>query len=402
MLAGGDVIISTGGTGVEARSIEVKAELIWSTPSRLTLQAAHGIFVHRPMRVSGQGSLALGTGADGTGGLLSFPNAGRIVFANPSSQLTINGSTYLLTGSIHELAKDIAANPAGSYALMHDYDASADGIYNGSPIATDLTGRFNGLGNTISSFAMHNVGLGVEEVFGLFHGADYGSGIASLRLANIDVVVERDRLGVVGGLVGSSVGLLFDDEVSGTVQANHAAAGGIAGGAGGEIRDCHSSVAVTGSQAGGVVGVGGFISNSSASGPVYASRTKNSLAEAGGLVGLMGGSMHASYATGPVSGGQMSKVGGLVGVSSNSKIRNSYATGRGYGQCRIVCGRLLGRVRRALLVILLHRARSPRFRRRLHWRGRRSLLYSRPLGTSRRAAWTTACPTDRMPATCAA
>ena len=89
------------------------------------------------------------------------------------------------------------------------------------------------------------------------------------------------------------------------------------------VTDAHIRGDVNFSSSGGLVGwngVGGSISNSYASGSV----TSGSGSRVGGLVGWNAGRIRNSYATGDVTGFY---VGGLVGNNNTASISNSYATG---------------------------------------------------------------------------
>jgi hypothetical protein len=108
------------------------------------------------MKVSGAGGLSVITNDGGSGGEFSFGNRGRLNFQNLSSPFTINGIGYTLVGNVATLSSAIAANPSGAFALANGYDASQDGTYAVSPVATMFSGAFNGLGNAISNLTIND------------------------------------------------------------------------------------------------------------------------------------------------------------------------------------------------------------------------------------------------------
>jgi UDP-3-O-[3-hydroxymyristoyl] glucosamine N-acyltransferase len=130
-----------------------------------------------------------------------------------------------------------------------------------------------------------------------------------------------------GGLIGSSSGALSmnDSSASGTVvpSAGTGFGGAVGWMAGGQLTRVTASGAVSGSNAGGLVGT---LDNASTVVDSAASGSVTSTSTAGGLVGtaLTGSSIQHSSATGPVSGA--GNVGGLVGESS-ATVTKSWATG---------------------------------------------------------------------------
>ena len=108
--------------------------------------------------MNGSGGLTILTNDGGTGGDYSFGPKGNATFLATTNALSINGNSYTLVRNIATLASDIAAQPAGFYALGSSYNASADGIYTSAPIATTFTGTFEGLGHSISKLKIKNSG----------------------------------------------------------------------------------------------------------------------------------------------------------------------------------------------------------------------------------------------------
>jgi len=298
LLASGNIEVTTTGSGVQADDIAVEAGLTWSNTSTLALDAYRSITIEDPVSVTGQGGFSLATNDGGKKGMLSFADGGDVTFENLSSQLTINGNSYVLAGSVSGLAVAIAANPSGYFALANNYDASGDGTYTRAPITTEFRGTFEGLGNAISNLTIvsrsRNLGL-----FGTIKRAVLSD------IGVVDVSISGGE-GNVGGLVGNDkAGTIEQSYSSGAVTARrYAYAGGLVGYlvGGGSISGSSSSANVA----------GGFVS--------------------GGLVGNADGGrpeIAFSYATGNVAGDGDADVGGLIGqnAASDGIVMQSFATG---------------------------------------------------------------------------
>ena len=359
LLASGNLTVTTTGSGVQAHDIHVSSALSWASSSTLSLEAHRSIAVNAAVAITGRSGLVLDTGKKN--GRLSFGPNGSFGFANLSSQLSINGNAYTLVGDIKTLASDIAASPAGDFALANNYDASADGTYQGCPVPTLFSGSFEGLGNIISNLSIDGVtDINGGPIEGLFVELDTKGTIGNIGLVNANLVVPT-RYVLAGSLVGFNSGTVEGSYVSGTLTVGiKSSGGGLAGGNGGTIANSYATASLNGSanadlgglvadndaiienshaagdvtgassEVGGLVGAnfGGTITNSYATGQV----TETGLAHAaGGLVGLnyensgIAGTIENSYATGNVSG-RNSSAGGLAGANG-SVIVNSYATG---------------------------------------------------------------------------
>lgn len=322
MLASGNVEVTTTGSGVQANDIVIDAALDWSSTHALALDAYQSITVSKPVSVAGAGGLALTTNDGGSNGTLSFGSQGSMSFQNLSSPLTINGVAYTLENSVATLASAILANPSGAFALASNYDAAQDGTYSDCPIKTQLDGTLEGLGNTISNLSINARSGHSKNPFATFLGGVGTAGVvANLRLDRI----RYDGI-AVGGLAGGNDGYLFDDEVTGSINASKkSSAGGLVPSNYGTIVSssanvrvkvacCHSDAGLAGGL---VTDNAGTIELSHASGNV------SGPVGAGGLADLNEGTISQSYATGTVSYG-----GGLVGSDGeNGSISNSYATG---------------------------------------------------------------------------
>jgi len=382
LLASGNVAVVTTGQGVQAKDIQVKAPVTWSSGSVLTLDAFKSITIDQPVSITGLAGLALDTNDGGRNGILSFGAKGSVTFANLASKLTIDGSTYGLVGDLKTLASNIASNPNGDFALASSYDASGDGTYNGSVVSTEYYGTFIGLGNAISNLSIvggneRNVGNGMfalvgntgvlenigivnakivatEKVnfvaAGLLAGNSFGT--IAFAYATGNVTIGKDSQS--GGLAGFNYGIITNSyartDVAG--KGTDIRVGGLAGDNEGMIRDSHATGAPSlngGSfnSAGGLVGINnGIIETSYATGVVKAQNNR-ALADGcrlGGLVGANDGPVSSTYASGAVSGGNYSEVGGLVGENDvSSMIAASYSTGavKG-GETGSVVGGLIG------------------------------------------------------------
>ncbi|HEY1613589.1 MAG TPA: hypothetical protein VGF97_07865 [Rhizomicrobium sp.] len=321
LLASGNVTVTTMGSGVQANSIDITAALTWPNNSALTLDAFQSVAVDKPASITGLGSLSLKTKDGGNGGRLSFGDKGHVTFANLSSALTINGTSYTLVQSVKALASAIVANPSGAYALAGAYDASVDGTYKEPPVAIAFAGKFEGLGNAISNLSMKlHTSQGMTNAVGMFNEVTASGSIADLRLDHLRLKAkaQKNLNSAAGTLVGYNVGLLEGDEVSGSAISPTVAIGGLTAGNSGTIDYSSTHISIKANNSGGIAsGNAGTISLSHASGSV----TGNG---AGGLVSSNQGAIVQSYATGNISGG--GSVGGLIAVNQKL-IENSYATG---------------------------------------------------------------------------
>jgi hypothetical protein len=324
-LTHGDTTVASGST---AQDIEFDAAVHWTSAHRLTLDSYRSITFTQPVTSEGTGGVTITTNDGGTGGDFIFSGKGRVVFWDLASSLIINTTSYMLVGNIATLASDIAATPSGAYALANNYNASVDGTYSNSPITTDFTGAFEGLGNGISHLTMHGAGL-----FSLL-----APGSTARDLSLVGEVIDITGGSRVGGLVATNDGTIAGVSIIGGSiidrKNGQPAIGGLVGTvADGSITRSFSSARVACPQfcwGGGLVGQSlTTISQSSATGSV----TGGNNSEVGGLVGRNEGSIVQSFATGAVSTGDtvkndanFSMAGGLVG-SNEISISQCYATG---------------------------------------------------------------------------
>jgi hypothetical protein len=331
MLATANVSVQSGSA---ARDIELVSSLSWASASRLTLDAYRSIGVAKPLTVAGSGALTLAANDGGSDGALSFQSPGRIVFWDLSSSLVIDGAGYTLVGDLPTLSSDIAADPSGHYALANNYDASADGAYQASPIGTTFMGAFEGLGNSISHFTIDTHSPGLVGLFGEIGSA--GS-VTNLVLDSVDLTAKIKTSGAlaVAPLAARNDGLMRGNIASGTLYAadgsTSARLGGLVAINAGTIERSGSSVGITTISGNGVLGGlagenDGAVLYSFATGSESAGR--NSVM--GGLVGSNTGAsatISRSFATGGISSGYWSNDGGLVGENAGGSIDNSYSVG---------------------------------------------------------------------------
>lgn len=375
----GDIEVTTGSGsgGDEMGDLHLNAAVTWSSASRLALVAYHSIFVEYVLKDGGSGSLSLTTNHGGHRGVMTYGSGGRVTFANLSNVLTINGSQYTLVPDIDTLANDIAANPAGLFALAAPYDAKPHGSWNASPVATAFSGTFDGLGNAIKNFKIY--ARYPQSDVALFSTLQ-GGAMNHVRLvsANLHVKGGPNASFSVAMLVGTASGTLFEDSVTGTISGsnkyqqeinaaglvgtnyaditaanadvditwNNVGIGGLVGDNFGTITQSQAQGAITGA---GFTLLGGLTAYNDRSGIITLSNSSTNIALAGGdrggaqnggLVGENQGIIDQCFATGNVSGGD---VGGLVGVYAGSTITNSYATGAVSGDAKArAAGGLIG------------------------------------------------------------
>lgn len=181
------VVIQTAGGGAESGDISVNSAVTW-TANELTLTAARNIAINASLNGSGTAKLYLrygfGTGTGdytlGNGAKVNLPAGG-----NFSTQLNATGLVSYtvitslglensvtgtdLQGMNGTSATGTLANLAGNYVLGADIPASDTSGWAGGfkpvgtllwvpPTYTPFTGKFDGLGHTISNLSITRVG----------------------------------------------------------------------------------------------------------------------------------------------------------------------------------------------------------------------------------------------------
>ncbi|HEX4159260.1 MAG TPA: ZmpA/ZmpB/ZmpC family metallo-endopeptidase-related protein, partial [Rhizomicrobium sp.] len=313
LLAAGNLQINAYNGKFHARTVTVKDGFSWSAATGLTLAK---LDVGKTISILGAGSLT---------SALSVKKEGKIQCAD----LSCNVDGYTPVNSLQGLASAIAANPQGNYALVHSYDASADGTYTASPIATNFLGNLYGLGNTISNISVANTTACC--VAGLFQSLSEGN-IYDLHLTNVSVTSTAGA----AGFAYESFAEIFNSSVTGSINGGSAGdIGGFVADNYGTIRSSWSTAAVstasslTNANVGGLVGVnyGGLLfTYSTAAVRAGASVTDVNI---GGLAGSNLSGIQGSFATGNVSTGDGSgNIGGLAGLNSQSGyLEGTYAEG---------------------------------------------------------------------------
>ncbi|MEI8270317.1 MAG: GLUG motif-containing protein, partial [bacterium] len=231
-------------------------------------------------------------------------------------------SNYILNNDIDCSATSISDENNPNYnASLYNSGAGflpiADFANNGN---VQFTGNFNGQSHKITGLYINRA----QDYVGLFGYIATGSNVKNIGLENVNITGINN----VGGLAGMSYGTVLYSYTTGEVNGSWQVGGLIGANDGSDtIISSFSSATVTASVniVGGLVGTNvGVIENSYATGDVY---TVNG--DAGGLVGLNGtpGSISNSYSTGSVTGnGNSANGGGFAGLSSTS-ILNSFSTG---------------------------------------------------------------------------
>ena len=360
-LATTDVSIQTLAPGSEQGDINVNAAVNWVSNNDLTLNAHRNININQSITATGATAklnLWYGQGAVAAGNTSTYNVNAKVNLQagdNFSTKLGSNGATteYKVITALGVEGSTTGAdlqgmngNLRGNYVLGADINASATSTWNSgagfNPIgnnstssnASRFTGKFNGLGHTISSLTINRTSTNFVGLFGYTSDA---------KISNVGMVS-----GSVSGndYVGSLVGFNYSSNISnayatGSVS-GHDDVGGLLGAHYSLVNfpATLSNVYATGSvsghdDVGGLLGWNAYSSLSNA----YATGSVSGSMNVGGLVGLNGrSSLSNAYATGDVSGSNY--VGGLVGQNYGSSISNAYATGSVSGSTYI--GGLVG------------------------------------------------------------
>jgi hypothetical protein len=350
------ILASSDVTLFAKAEIDINAEITWASDHTLQLVAPATLLINKPILVTGMGNLTIDFEQAGSV-LPAFGPKGRIAFWNTLSDFEINvGSTftntrYYLVNDIKTLAAYVNSNSTDSYALADNYNAKGDGVYTSSPVPSYVS-NFTGLNNTISNLSIADKTKG--HYVGLFGEAgEPGQYISWIKLKNAHVHgVNNSQVGVV---VGRNYETLWGVSSEGTVATGKSVAGGVSNAIAGGLVGWNSggvlyssvSGAVSGGQnaiIGGAVGenapylqlVGQVVATYSSAATVLDSGActgckigapENS---AGGIVGVNNGVVEACYATGPVTGGPLTNLGGLIGFSMAGHFNGivvSYSTG---------------------------------------------------------------------------
>ncbi|HEX3944411.1 MAG TPA: hypothetical protein VHW69_10020, partial [Rhizomicrobium sp.] len=316
MLASGNATVKTGSI---AKNVEIDEPLTWANTSRLTLDAQQSIIVKKPVTITGSGALTIATNDGDSNGAFATSNKGAVTFWDLASGLVINGENYSLAGDIKTLAADIAAKPAGNFALAKSYDAKADGPYSSVPIPTTFAGKLEGLGNRLANLTVQDSSSG--EV-GLFANLGSGSVVENITLSRVNISGAAAES--VGSFVGESFGTLRNTHATGRITASipDGTGGGLAGGNEGVITQSSANCMVSGGWAAGLAGEdSGTINNSFASGSEHGGVM-------GGLTAFEVGTIEDSYSTGSIKTDASVEAGGIAGITSAfALVERSFSTG---------------------------------------------------------------------------
>ncbi|OTG69212.1 hypothetical protein B9T25_01040 [Acinetobacter sp. ANC 4470] len=346
------VILETQAAGAEKGDIHVNAAVTWNKDTTLTLKAHNDININANITAQHQdGKVALLYGQnDSQDANYHLKNGAKINLQAGQNFSTQKGSDaskridYNVITNLDAL-QDVNNELSGNFVLGTDLDATetkdwGTGDEKGfNPLGNEFdyfTGRFDGLGHTVSNITINRPNSYDVGLFGHIDGAI----VRNIGLIGGSVVGDS----FVGGLVGQSTNHSLIENVfnTGTVT-GYGTVGGLVGGNfdGGIIKNAYATGNVHGEQnstyVGGLVGGndGGSLEN------VYASGNVDGSEVVGGLVGdnNHGATVKNAYATGTVTGTK--NVGGLVGNNHyDAQIKNAYATGAVTGSDRV--GGLVG------------------------------------------------------------
>ncbi|MBN1365965.1 MAG: filamentous hemagglutinin N-terminal domain-containing protein, partial [Syntrophaceae bacterium] len=279
------------------RNIEINSELFGSGTAKLSLLYGQGAVasgnsaiykINAPVNLPAGNNFSTKLGSDGT-----TINYYVIISLGAAADAT-SGTNQTLQGMAR------TGNLFGYYALGSNIDAMATSTWNAglgfSPIgnsSTQFTGKFDGLGHTISNLTINRPSQNYVALFGYA-----GSGNTIKYVGLIGGSISGNNF--VGGLVGYNRDTVTNSYVTGSVSGAN--------------------------RVGGLVG---YNDSTSAVSNAYATGSVSGTGYVGGLVGYNGSTSIVSnaYATGSVSGTDQ-YIGGLVGYNdSASAVSNAYATG---------------------------------------------------------------------------
>ena len=330
--------------------------MVWNASTTLTLSAIRNVDIAfvgvngRAIQNTGGGSLVVradnaGAGNGGTINLSAGTFSQRVdwssstgtvsfyynptSYTSPTNFTTGNGmvvtnkavpnqfTAYMLVNTAANL-QDIGTNLAGTYALGKDIDAAS--IPNFAPIgsvSSRFTGILDGNGGLGLNYSISNLTIAptapsaTSISIGMFGSIGATGHVQNLTITNASVTANPNVTGpgqFIGILAGSNGGTISNVTVDGTV----------------------SGGAMTGVVAGGLVGQNGIFGPNSSMGAITLSNADVNVTvgnggnfgasgnSAGGLVGNNPGAITDSFASGNVSGGAYTFVGGLVGVNAPS------------------------------------------------------------------------------------
>jgi filamentous hemagglutinin family protein len=367
-LANGDVTLDTSSGGCDFGDITINADIDWTAPTTLVLDADRDIILNGSIsapsgglevfaidNIDASGDVSVASFSLGNGNWLQFATPAAFSADNFSIDQFI--STFVRTaggsgtpGDPFQIFDIYGLQGIGTYGpnfvLANDIDAAATSNWtktavNGfEPIQT-LNGTFDGAGFTISNlFQSQNFFDGIRNAAGLFDTIGSSGTVTDLTIANADFFGRQG-----GVLANSNTGTLRNVRASGTLRTEGGDTGGMVGSSLGAIEDSVADVAVDVTASGQSHRIGGFVGfnqgtfdSAHATGPVSVTNVlSGSSIDVGGFVGeesSVGPQFGASaYATGDVTvtsevGPTAEvKIGGFVG-DMNGAIIHSYSTGQ--------------------------------------------------------------------------
>jgi len=263
--------------------------------------------------------------------------AGSGISASFDVNFTVIGSPGTLTNPfLVANATDLShvGNPDATthvgWGLDKHYKQTANidlaSISDWAPIGIDFghafNGSYDGNGKTINNLKINAPGISDKGLFGYILDS---ATVQNVGLINCNIIGGYG----VGGVVGTSDGILENCYVTGRVEGG-IGVGGVVGMSDGTVRNCYTTSRVEGdSSVGGVIGVNNAtVENCYATGDVSGTQTVGGVA--GSNIDI--GKVQNCYATGKVSGGN--NVGGVVGINYIT-VQNCYATGVVSGSDRV-------------------------------------------------------------------
>ncbi|AZL54415.1 filamentous hemagglutinin N-terminal domain-containing protein [Aliarcobacter skirrowii] len=310
------IISSSGGDSLTGESVSATAIQNALSSADIELQATDNIAVNENITWSTDKQLKLSADSINVNAVIQNTNItnGGVFFNAEYTIFDSNGKVI-----IHNINQLQWVNTAlrGMYELGSNIDASDTSSWNGNKgwmpignIDTQFSGKFDGLGHTISNLTINRPD---EDYIGLFGrvSAWNTSYIENINLKDVNIKGNNN----VGALVGYGYNIHIENASS-------------------------SGKVVGGEEVGGLVG---YMNDSAITVlKSHSSAEVTGIENVGGLVGQLDYSaIRESYSTGKVTGiGTSENIGGLVGSSSGSTIENSYATGEVSGTTNV--GGLIG------------------------------------------------------------
>ena len=303
-------IQSSSGTSGTGGDINVNDTVTWTSGNTLTLSAYNNIYINSTLDASGGSGgkvvLDYGTGGNANADYYTHAPINLQAGQNFTTQLGANSAINYTVITTANALQNINGTLFGNFALGSNVDASS--IANFVPlgnIVTPFTGKFDGLGHTISNLTINSSDIATDV--GLF-GDISGAAIQNLGLTNINITSANNY--VVGGFVG------YMDNAS-TIKKSYVN--------GGTIVSLNANLG-EGGFVGQIYDAGSSISDSFAN---VAIANTGTIVNVGGFVGENGGVIKNSYALGSIDNADYT--GGFVGWNSNfdqtsiGSITNSYA-----------------------------------------------------------------------------